>query len=267
MDESFITKMQNDNLSTNTISSYTIAIKHYFSIFDEFSKSNLLAYKGFLIENYQPKTVNLKIQAINKYIDFINKSDLKLKFVKVQRKNFLENVISYPDYLFFINRLKKDRNYMWYFIVRYLGATGARVSELIQIKVENVKIGYIDLYTKGGKIRRIYIPKKLREATLKWLDNINKSEGYLFTNKFGNKITTRGLAHQLKKYADDYGMDLKYIYPHSFRHMFAKRFLEKNQDIALLADLMGHESIETTRIYLRRTSEEQQKIVDDIVNW
>ena len=160
MDESFITKMQNDNLSTNTISSYTIAIKHYFSIFDEFSKSNLLAYKGFLIENYQPKTVNLKIQAINKYIDFINKSDLKLKFVKVQRKNFLENVISYPDYLFFINRLKKDRNYMWYFIVRYLGATGARVSELIQIKVENVKIGYIDLYTKGGKIRRIYIPKK-----------------------------------------------------------------------------------------------------------
>ena len=135
-----------------------------------------------------------------------------MKFVKVQRKNFLENVISYPDYLFFINnRLKKNRNYMWYFIVRYLGATGARVSELIQIKVENVKIGYIDLYTKGGKIRRIYIPKKLREATLKWLDNINKSEGYLFTNKFGNKITTRGLAHQLKKYADDYGMDLKYI--------------------------------------------------------
>ena len=267
MDESFITKMHYDNLSANTISSYTIAIKQYFSIFNEISKSNLLAYKGFLIENYQPKTVNLKIQAINKYIDFINKSDLKLKFVKVQRKNFLENVISYPDYLFFINRLKKDRNYMWYFIVRYLGATGARVSELIQIKVENVKIGYIDLYTKGGKIRRIYIPKKLREATLKWLDNINKSEGYLFTNKFGNKITTRGLAHQLKKYANDYDMDLKYIYPHSFRHMFAKRFLEKNQDIALLADLMGHESIETTRIYLRRTSEEQQKIVDDIGNW
>ena len=77
MDESFITKMQNDNLSANTISSYTIAIKHYFSIFNEISKSNLLAYKGFLIENYQPKTVNLKIQAINKYIDFINKSDLK----------------------------------------------------------------------------------------------------------------------------------------------------------------------------------------------
>ena len=156
---------------------------------------------------------------------------------------------------------------MWYFIVRYLGATGARVSELIQIKVENVKIGYIDLYTKGGKIRRIYIPKKLREATLKWLDDINKSEGYLFTNKFGNKITTRGLAHQLKKYADNYDMDLKYIYPHSFRHRFAKNFLEKSSDIALLADLLGHDSIETTRIYLKKTGTEQMNIINKIVTW
>lgn len=267
MDETFFTQLQNYNLSMNTIYSYTIAVKHYFSIFNDITKNNLLTYKGFLIEKYQPRTVNLKIQAINKYLEFLEKPDLKLKFVKIQRKNFLENVISYPDYLFFINNLKKDKNYMWYFIVRYLGATGARVSELIQVKVENVKIGYIDLYTKGGKIRRIYIPKRLRESTIKWLDEINKTTGYLFTNKYGKKITTRGLAHQLKKYAENYGMDLKYIYPHSFRHMFAKKFLEKKQDIALLADLMGHESIETTRIYLRRTSEEQQKIVDDIVNW
>lgn len=267
LDELFIQQLQNDNLSSNTISSYTIAIKHYFSIFNEISKSNLLAYKGFLIENYQPKSANLKIQAINKYLTFIGKEDLKLKFVKIQRKNFLENIISYPDYLFFLNKLKKDKNYMWYFIVRFLGATGARVSELVQIKVEHVMVGYIDLYTKGGKIRRIYIPKKLKKSTLEWLNKIEKTSGYLFTNKFGNKITTRGLAHQLKKYASDYGMDLKYIYPHSFRHMFAKRFLEENQDIALLADLMGHESIETTRIYLRRTSEEQQKIVDNIVIW
>ena len=77
MDETFITQLQNDNLSVNTISSYTIAIKHYFSIFDEVTKSNLLTYKGFLIENYQPKTVNLKIQAVNKYLDFVNKTELE----------------------------------------------------------------------------------------------------------------------------------------------------------------------------------------------
>lgn len=83
MDETFITQLQNDNLSANTISSYTIAIKHYYSIFNDINKSNLLTYKGFLIENYQPKTVNLKIQAINKYLEFLEKQDLKLKFVKI----------------------------------------------------------------------------------------------------------------------------------------------------------------------------------------
>lgn len=267
MNEKFIKQLQNDNLSSNTISSYTITVKHYFSIFNEINKSNLLAYKGFLVENYQPKSVNLKIQAINKYLTFIKKDSLRLKFVKIQKKNFLENVISYPDYLFFLNKLKKDNNLMWYFIVRYLGATGARVSELVQFKVEHVYVGYIDLYTKGGKIRRIYIPKKLKDKTIEWLEKSNKTSGYLFTNKYGNPITTRGLAHQLKKYANDYNMDLSKIYPHSFRHMYAKCFLEKNKDIALLADLMGHESIETTRIYLRRTSEEQKSIVDTIVTW
>lgn len=267
MDIKFVQQLQDDNLTENTISSYLFSIKHYFSLFEIMNKSNLLSYKGFLMEHYKPTSVNLKIQAINKYLIFIKKDTLKLKFIKIQRKNFLENVISYPDYLYFINCLKKDRNMMWYFIVRFLGATGARVSELINIKVEHITVGYIDLYTKGGKIRRIYIPIVLKQETLKWLNDNNNCYGYLFKNRFDNKITTRGLAHQLKKYANDYDMDITKVYPHSFRHMFAKRFLEINQDIALLADLLGHESIETTRIYLRRTSEEQHQIVNEIVTW
>ena len=75
-----------------------------------------------------------------------------------------------------------------------------------------------------------------------------KKSGYLFLNKYGNRITPRGISQQLKNYADKYGLDKKVIYPHSFRHLFAKNFLENYNDIALLADLMGHESIETTRI-------------------
>ena len=75
------------------------------------------------------------------------------------------------------------------------------------------------------------------------------------------------MSHQLKKLAKKYKMNLAVVYPHSFRHRFAKNFLAKNKDIALLADLMGHESIETTRIYLRKTSEEQKDIVDKIVTW
>ncbi|VLB39619.1 integrase/recombinase, phage integrase family [Streptococcus pneumoniae] len=138
---------------------------------------------------------------------------------------------------------------------------------VIKLKVEHVEIGYFDIYSKGGKIRRLYIPKKLRNSCLSWLESENRRSGYLFLNKFNEPITARGVAQQLKNYADKYKMNPKVIYPHSFRHLFAKNFLAKYNDIALLADLMGHESIETTRIYLRKTATEQQNIVDKIVNW
>ena len=151
--------------------------------------------------------------------------------------------------------------------MRFLAATGARVSELIQIKVEHVQIGYYDIYTKGGKIRRIYIPKTLRKETAEWLIKNNRTSGYLFLNRFGERITTRGIAQQLNNYATKFVMNEKVVYPHSFRHRFAKNFLEKFNDISLLADLMGHESIETTRIYLRRSSAEQQEIVDRVITW
>ena len=150
---------------------------------------------------------------------------------------------------------------------RWLRELRNNQSELIQIKIEHVEIGYFDLYTKGGKLRRLYIPKMLRNETLEWLNEANRTSGYLFLNRYGDKITPRGISQQLKNYADKYGLDKKVVYPHSFRHRYAKNFLEKFNDIALLADLMGHESIETTRIYLRRTASEQQALVDKIVTW
>jgi integrase len=242
-------------------------VNYYLNNYTDFSKEKLLAYKGYLLENFKPQTINLRIQAINKYLEFIKKEKLQLKFIKVQQKNFLENVISNADYMFLKNKLKKDGNREWYFVVWYLAATGARVSELIQIKIEHVQAGYFDLYTKGGKLRRLYIPKKLKFETESWLKETDRTFGYLFLNRFGEKITPRGISQQLKNYATKYGMNTKVVYPHSFRHRFAKNFLEKYNDIALLADLMGHESIETTRIYLRRTASEQQEIVDRIVTW
>jgi site-specific recombinase XerD len=259
--------LRKTNLSENTVSSYLWTLCYYQAHYADISKKSLLTYKGYLMEHFKPKTINLRIQAINKYLTFLGKEKLQLKFVKVQQKSFLENVISNADYQFLKNRLRKDGNMQWYFVVWYLAATGARVSELIQIKAEHIAIGYFDLYTKGGKLRRLYIPKKLRDETLTWLNAQKISSGYLFLNRYGQRITTRGISHQLKNFAAKYGINTKVVYPHSFRHRYAKNFLEKYNDIALLADLMGHESIETTRIYLRRTAGEQQALVDKIVTW
>ena len=263
----FETFLRRLDLAKNTVSSYVWTVNYFERTYKEFNKKNLLAYKGYLVENFKPQTVNLRLQAINKYLEFIKQDKLKLRFIKVQQKNFLENVISNADYKFLKSSLLSGGYKDWYFIVWFMTATGSRVSELLQIKAEHVQIGHLDLYTKGGKMRRIYIPKTLQKEALQWLQERQISTGYIFLNRFGERITTRGIAMQLKHFADKYGLKREVVYPHSFRHRYAKNFLDRFNDIALLADLMGHESIETTRIYLRRTASEQRQIVDKIVNW
>lgn len=267
MVEKFKEYLTHSNMAKNTVSAYIYAVNDFNSRHKELTKRNLLLYKTYLIETFKPKTVNLRIQALNKYLEYLRKPRLRLKSVKVQQRTYLENVISNADYIFLKNKLKKEDNQEWYFVVRFLAATGARVSELVQLKVEHVNVGYYDIYTKGGKIRRLFIPKKLRDEAQVWLSTNKRESGYLFLNRFGERITTRGIAQQLKNFAVKYGLNPKVVYPHSFRHRYAKNFLEKFNDISLLADLMGHESIETTRIYLRRTANEQQAIVDKVITW
>ncbi|MDR2944130.1 MAG: tyrosine-type recombinase/integrase [Methanosarcinales archaeon] len=267
MTEDFEKYLESTNFAENTIAAYSFALRQYNEQYRSINKRNLKNYKIFLIERYKPKTINLRIRAVNCYLESINRSDLKLSFVKVQQKTFLENVISEADYEYFKNCLKNDNEIFWYFIIRFLATTGARVSELIQIKAEHVKIGYLDLYSKGGKLRRLYIPQILQTEALLWLNEKEQESGFVFLNKYGERITTRGISGQLKKLALRYGINPAVVYPHSFRHRFAKSFLDRCNDIAFLADLMGHESIETTRIYLRKTATEQQILINRIIDW
>lgn len=260
--------LQKEGLSPRTIDSYVKAIGYYTQQYGGgFGTKDLLAYRGFLTTRYKPKTANLRIQAINRYLSFLGMSDRRLKAVKLQSKSFLENVISDADYKFLKKKLFADHDEDLAMAVWFLGATGARVSELLQFKAEHVQCGYIDLATKGGKVRRIYIPVHLAKQAMKWLYNKGVSTGYIFLNRNKERITARGLSCKLQKAAKKYHLNSKEVHPHSFRHRFAKNFLEKYQDIALLADLMGHDSIETTRIYLQRTPTEQQALVNHIIDW
>ena len=144
-----VTKFKNHlaktNLAKNTITSYVWTVEYFLNHYGEVNKKNLLAYKGYLVENFKPQTVNLRLQGINKFVEFTKQEKLKVKFVKVQQKNFLENVISDADYKFLKSQLKTDGYEEWYFIVWFMAATGARVSELLHIKAEHIKVGYLDL--------------------------------------------------------------------------------------------------------------------------
>ena len=260
----FERELRQENYAENTIVAYLYAIKVYYARYSELNKRNLLAYKSELIESFKPKTVNQRIHALNKYLTWIGKGNLRLQSIKIQENSFAENVISNEDYAFLKSRLREESDQKWYFAVRYMATTGARVSELLQLKVEHVLAGYFDIYSKGGKVRRLYIPKRLREETLQWLD---RESGYLFLNRYGERITTRGIANRLAFYARKYGINPAVVHPHAFRHRFAKNFLEKQNDLALLADLLGHENISTTRIYLRKSSMEQRALIDKVVDW
>ncbi|WP_225744539.1 tyrosine-type recombinase/integrase [Marinilactibacillus sp. Marseille-P9653] len=264
--ELFKSHLEDKGLSESTIKAYLYAVEIFSDTYTVDHKQ-LLEYKGYLIEHYKPQTTNLRINGINRYLEYLGRTDLRLKTIKFQQKTFLENVISHADYTFLKAQLKKEGKVKWYFIVWYLGATGARISELVKLKIEHIQVGYFDIYSKGGKTRRLYIPKKLKDETLLWVEKKGLRSGYLFLNQKNQQISTRGISLHLKYCAKKYGINPNVVYPHSFRHLFAKNFLKRHNDISLLADLMGHDSIETTRIYLRKSSMEQQQIINDVVTW
>lgn len=265
--EQFAAFLRNTDKSDNTIASYLYALRQFAALHTDVSKRSLGLYKAHLLERFKPKTVNVRLLALNCYVASIGRPDLKTPLVRIQQKPFLENVISDADYVYFKRRLDNPAERHWYFVVRFLAATGARISELLQLKVEHIMLGHVDIYSKGGKVRRIYIPQRLKQKAMAWLESRNQRSGFVFLNRNGERITARGIAAQLKKLAVKHKVNPAVVYPHSFRHRFAKNFLEKFNDISLLADLMGHESIETTRIYLRRTSTEQRNIVDRVITW
>lgn len=276
LSDEFQQYLKKKNQSENTITAYLISVRHFYQLYQELNIVNLKAYRDYLIANYQPATVNQRVHAINIYLQFLEMKhadlypDLKnyrLNSMKLPRNSFKDTVISNEDCRLLERKLKEEHQDFWYFVVRFLVTTGARVSELTQIKVEHLNCGFLDLYSKGGKTRRIYITDILCKEALEWCQNRGQYSGFLFITKTGQPVSARGIHSQLKHFAVRYGIDPDSVYPHSFRHRFAKNFLARNGDIALLADLMGHESIETTRIYLTKSSREQQDLLEELVTW
>ena len=259
--------LQARQLSHNTIHVYVYAAEQFLTLYRKVSSDTLKLYKCYLMEHYKPQTVNLRIRAINCYVDFLRISSSHVLMIRVQQKSFLEHVISQADYEYLKQCLLRDGNLSYYFVIRIMAATGMRISELLQLQTEDVKKGYLDLYSKDNKIRRIYIPRQVRESCLRWLTDIGRLSGRVFLNRYGDPITAAGIRGQLKKFTALYHLDPAVVYPHSFRHLFAKNFIEACGDIAMLSDILGHESIETTRIYLRRSSTEQKTLVNQIVDW
>ena len=268
--------------AASTIRVYSCSVRLFFAHYNSLSVEHLQSYRRWLLECYKPSTVNTRILGMNRFLDFIFQTSIsipadslritstgyyRLRPIREQKHTYLDTVISQKDYDRLKRRLKKDENYFWYFIVRFLASTGARVSELRQIKMEDLQLGYLDLYSKGGKIRRLFFPRSLCGEAIPYFASRGIDSGFLFLSRRHTCISARAIEMQLKNIAKRYRINPATMYPHSFRHRYAINFLKRFNDISLLADLLGHDSIETTRIYLMKSSQEQQTVIDRVVTW
>lgn len=241
----------------------------------EITKDLLIDYKADLLKRYATSTANTKITIVNNYLDFINK-DLSIKQERVQKSNVLDNVLTDDEFWRIINfskefeaRTSNNRNRTRANIRRIrvvmliLYYTGIRISELPYVTVEAVKNKHIDIYNKG-KHRRVAIVKPLEKVLKQYIKDEEIETGSLIVNKQGKPISRSHIFRELKNIGGQArGIRKDKIYPHSFRHLFAKQYLAKDGNTILgLADVLGHSSLETTRIYSTLTTKEQREAME-----
>lgn len=264
--ESFREYLEDKELSDNTVRAYIIAMEQFFSLFVEISKKNGLDWKRELQEKgLKAKSINIKLNAFNSFCGMVHDDGSKVKTMRVHQATAVSNVISEQDYKKLLDGLKNDGNMRWYYNIKLLALTGCRVSEYVRLKKTDFSRGYAEMWTKG-KIRRIYIPKSFLDEADGYYSSFEPDD-FLAVGRDGGQITTRGVSQMLMTFAARYGIDKKVMHPHSFRHMFAIQFLRRNNNISLLADVLGHSSVSTTAIYTRMTKEQQQDAVNKTINW
>ena len=221
-------------------------------------------WKEFLLtEGLSPKTVNTKICAFNKFATFMGWNDLRLKSLRVQRTMFRskEKELTRSEYEKLIKGAAESLGKQSALIIETIGATGMRVSEVKYLTLESVKCGRVEISLKG-KIRTIILPNKLQRKLAKFADERGIKAGVIFMTRNGNPVGRKQIWAQMKAAALKAGIQLGKVYPHNLRHLFARVYYKATRNLAELASLLGHSSMETTRIYLLTTEESHQRMLN-----
>ena len=227
------------------------------------TKESLTEWKEHLKSaGYSPNTVNSMLAAANTFCRFAGLG-FKVKFLKIQRKMFCDDKkeLSKQDYEKLIESAIKKGKERLAMIIETIGATGIRVSELKYITVEAAKLGRTEISLKG-KIRTILLPKKLCKKLLKYAKKNKIASGEIFITRSGKGIARKQVWAEMKVLCNESGVAASKVFPHNLRHLFARTFYRTTKDVSKLADILGHSSIETTRIYLLSTGEEHNKLLE-----
>lgn len=229
------------------------------------TKEIVIAYKSHLLENYTVRSVNSMLASINSLFAFLNWFDLRVKSLKLQQKVFCseEKELTKAEYKRLCDVAKQKKNQRLNLIIQTICATGIRVSELQYITIEAVKCGEAVVNCKS-KTRSVFIIKKLKQKLLRYAAEQGIKSGMIFVTKSGKPINRTNIWREMKSLCKDANVNSQKVFPHNLRHLFARTFYSIEKDIAKLADILGHSSIDTTRIYIISTGTEHRRRMENM---
>lgn len=262
MIKEFQAKLQNDERSENTIEKYLRDVKAFSEFVGtrEINKALVMEFKALLVENYEVTSANSMIAAVNAFLRFMGWVDCCIKQFKVQKKAFCseEKELTKAEYIRLVNTAKEEGNERLNLILQTICGTGIRVSELQFITVEAVRKGEAIVSCKN-KTRTVFIVRELQKKLLNYTKNKGITTGSIFITKSGKPMSRCNIWREMKALCEQAGVSPDKVFPHNLRHLFARTFYGIEKDIAKLADILGHSSINTTRIYIITTGAEHKR--------
>ena len=229
------------------------------------TKEFVIAYKKYLQENYEVRSVNSMLASINSFFSFFGWNDLKVKSLKLQQQVFcpVEKELTKAEYTRLCRTAERKHNVRLNLILQTICGTGIRVSELQYITVEAVKLGEAVVNCKA-KTRSVFIVKELRQKLLRYAAEQNIKSGMIFVTRTGKPISRTNIWREMKALCVEANVSPEKVFPHNLRHLFARVFYGIEKDIAKLADILGHSSIDTTRIYIISTGTEHRQRMENM---
>ncbi len=261
--QSFKKYLQEEEKSSNTIEKYLRDVQAFVVHLNgaEVTKEVVVSYKNKLLsKSYATRSINSMLASLNSLFLFLGWADLKVKSIRLQRQIYCseEKELTKAEYMRLVNTAKQKGNERLNLILQTICGTGIRVSELQYITVEAVKCSEAVVSLKG-KTRSVFIVKELQKKLLRYAAEQKIHSGCIFITRTGKPISRTNIWREMKGLCEQAGVNPQKVFPHNLRHLFARIFYGIEKDIAKLADILGHSSINTTRIYIISTGDEHRR--------
>ena len=255
--------LQDEERSRATVEKYLRDVRVFLEYVGEnqvLGKERIREYKEGLRERYKISSANSMLAAVNSFFVFLGREEMKVKLFKVQKVLYSrpEREMTEKDYEKLVRTARRCGDLSMSMLLQTIGSTGIRISELRFITVESLEVGRAEIYNKG-KSRVVLLPVELSRMLKKYCREAGILTGSIFVTKHGNPVDRSNVSKKMKQLAREAGVDENRVFPHNFRHLFARIFYSVEKDVVRLMDLLGHASISTTRIYTMTTEDQPRR--------